>query len=41
MNFDFSEDQKLLQKTVQDYLAENAPLSVCRASLEGKEKYSE
>lgn len=41
MNFDFSEDQKLLQKTVQDYLAENAPLSVCRAILEGKEKYSE
>jgi len=41
MNFDFSEDQKLLQKTVQDYLAEHSPLSVCRAILEGKERYSE
>ena len=41
MNFDFSEDQKLLQKTAHDYLQDHAPLSLCRAILEGKEKYSE
>ena len=35
MNFDFSEEQKLLQKTARDYLEDNAPLSVCRAVLEG------
>ena len=40
MNFDFSEEQKLLQKTTRDYLADNAPLSVCRAVLEGKETHS-
>jgi acyl-CoA dehydrogenase len=41
MNFDFSEEQKLLQKTARDYLEDNAPLSVCRAVLEGKETHSE
>ena len=41
MNFDFSEEQKLLQKTARDYLEANAPLSVCRAVLEGKETHSE
>ena len=34
MNFDFSDDQKLLQHTVRDYLADNSPLSVCREILE-------
>jgi alkylation response protein AidB-like acyl-CoA dehydrogenase len=34
MNFDFSEDQKLLQQTARDYLAKNSPLSVCREVLE-------
>ena len=34
MNFDFSEDQKLLQKTVRDYLEEHAPLSLAREVLE-------
>ena len=41
MNFDFSEEQKLLQKTTRDYLADNSPLSVCRAVLESKETHSE
>jgi len=40
MNFDFSEDQKLLQQTAKDYLAEHAPLSVCREILEGDEPYA-
>jgi len=34
MNLDFSEDQKLLQKTARDFLAERAPLQVTRAVLE-------
>ena len=34
MNLDFSEDQKLLQKTARDFLAEHSPLSVDREVLE-------
>jgi acyl-CoA dehydrogenase len=34
MNFDFSEDQKLLQQTARDYLEEHAPLALCREVLE-------
>ena len=34
MNFDFSEEQKLLQKTVRDYLAEHSPLQANRDVLE-------
>jgi alkylation response protein AidB-like acyl-CoA dehydrogenase len=34
MNFDFSEEQKLLQKTARDYLAEHCGLDVCRGVLE-------
>jgi acyl-CoA dehydrogenase len=41
MNFDFSDDQKMLQKTARDYLTEHAPLSVCRAVLESDAPYSE
>ena len=40
MNFDFSEDQKLLQQTARSYLEENAPLSVCREVLESDQPYS-
>jgi acyl-CoA dehydrogenase len=40
MNFDFSDDQKLLQQTVRDYLSENAPLSVCREVLESDAPYA-
>jgi alkylation response protein AidB-like acyl-CoA dehydrogenase len=41
MNFDFSEEQKLLQKTTRDYLEEHAPLSVARQVLESATPYSE
>jgi len=34
MNFDFSEEQKLLQKTARDYLDEHSPLSAARGVLE-------
>ncbi|MEE3332542.1 MAG: acyl-CoA dehydrogenase family protein [Myxococcota bacterium] len=40
MNFDFSEDQKLLQQTARDYLEEHSPLSVCREILESDAPYS-
>jgi len=41
MNFDFSDDQKLLRKTAREYLTEHAALSVCRAVLESDAAYSE
>src|SRR5713101_9246785 len=41
MNFDFSDDQKLLQKTAREYLKDHAPLSVCRAVLEAEAPYSD
>jgi alkylation response protein AidB-like acyl-CoA dehydrogenase len=42
MNFDFSEDQRLLQKTARDFLANRAPLSATRAILESPtRKYDE
>jgi alkylation response protein AidB-like acyl-CoA dehydrogenase len=34
MNLEFSEDQKFVQKTARDYLAEHAGLDVCRKVLE-------
>ncbi|MCK6553273.1 acyl-CoA/acyl-ACP dehydrogenase [Candidatus Binatia bacterium] len=34
MNFDFSDDQKMLRTTAREFLEEHAPLSVCRAVLE-------
>jgi len=41
MNFDFSEDQKLLQHTAKEFLTEHSPLSVCRSVLESDEPYSQ
>lgn len=41
MNFDFSEEQKLLQKTARDYLVEHCPLATSRAVLEGGGTHSE
>lgn len=41
MNFDFSEDQRLLRKTAREFLDEHAPLSLCRAVLESDQSYSE
>ena len=40
MNFDFSEDQKLLQQTARDFLEEYSPLSVCREVLESDQLYA-
>jgi alkylation response protein AidB-like acyl-CoA dehydrogenase len=39
MNLEFSEDQKFVQTTARDYLGEHAPLSACRAVLEGGKAY--
>ena len=39
MNFDFSEEQKLLQQTARDYLADNATLATTRAVLEADSGY--
>ena len=39
MNLEFSEEQKFVQKTARDYLADHAPLSLCRAVLEGNQPY--
>jgi acyl-CoA dehydrogenase len=41
MNFDFSDDQKLLRKTAREFLTEHAPLSLCRAVFESDAAYSE
>jgi alkylation response protein AidB-like acyl-CoA dehydrogenase len=41
MNFDFSEEQKLLQKTARDYLDANCGLGVCRGVLEGGGTHSD
>lgn len=41
MNFEFSEDQKLLQKSVSEYLDDHAPLTVARQVLESGSRYSE
>jgi len=41
LNFDFSEDQKFVQRTAAEYLAEHAPLSVCRGVLESDRPYSQ
>ncbi len=41
MNFDFSDDQKLLQQTARDYLAEHSPLTVCREILETDKPYAD
>ncbi|MCP4005424.1 MAG: acyl-CoA/acyl-ACP dehydrogenase [bacterium] len=39
MNFDFSDDQKLLQKTARDFLEERSPLAVNRNVLESDLHY--
>ncbi|UCE85912.1 MAG: acyl-CoA/acyl-ACP dehydrogenase [Deltaproteobacteria bacterium] len=39
MNFDFSEDQKLLQKTARDFLVEHCPLEAVRKVLESSSSY--
>jgi alkylation response protein AidB-like acyl-CoA dehydrogenase len=41
MNFDFSDDQKLLRQTAREYLTQHAPLTLCRAVLESDAAYSD
>ena len=41
MNFDFSEEQKLLQKTARDYLTQHSPLALARSVLEGGGSHSD
>ena len=41
MNFDFSDDQKLLRTTARDFLTAHAPLRLCRAVLESDASYSD
>jgi alkylation response protein AidB-like acyl-CoA dehydrogenase len=41
MNLDFSDDQKLLQKTARDFLEERSPLQVNRDVLEGDAHWNE
>jgi alkylation response protein AidB-like acyl-CoA dehydrogenase len=40
MNFDFSDEQKLLQQTARDYLEANSPLATCREIREGEQPYA-
>ena len=40
MYFDFSDDQKHLQRTARDFFDEQQPLSLCREVLESEELYS-
>ena len=41
MNFDLSDDQKLLRRTAREFLGAHAPLSLCRAVLESDAPYSD
>ena len=41
MNFDFSEDQKLLKEQVSRFLADNCPIEIVREVLESDDFYSE
>ncbi len=40
MNFDFSEAQKLLQKTAREFLEDRAPLQLCRRVLESETNWA-
>jgi alkylation response protein AidB-like acyl-CoA dehydrogenase len=40
MNLEFSDDQKFVQQTARDYLAEQCQLDVCRSVLESEQTYS-
>ena len=40
MNFDFSDDQKMLKEQVRKFLADKSPLSVTRRILDGDEPYA-
>ncbi|MBT4161907.1 MAG: acyl-CoA/acyl-ACP dehydrogenase [Gammaproteobacteria bacterium] len=40
MNFDFSDDEKLVQDQISRFLRDNCDLSVCRSVLEGEEAFA-
>ena len=40
MNFDFSEDQKLLKEQVRRFLTQSCPLAVTRRVLDGPETHA-
>jgi len=40
MNFDFSDEQKMLKETAAGFLKEHAPLTLCRAVLESDQSFS-
>ncbi|MDD9802988.1 MAG: acyl-CoA/acyl-ACP dehydrogenase [Deltaproteobacteria bacterium] len=40
MNLEFSDDQKFVQQTARDYLAENCELGVCRGVLESGQPFA-
>jgi acyl-CoA dehydrogenase len=40
MNFDFSDDQKMLGETAASFLKDHAPLELCRSVLESDQSYS-
>ena len=41
MNFDFSEDQKLLKEQVSKFLSDNCSLDIAREILESEKCYSD
>ena len=41
MNFDFSEDQKLLKEQVSKFLSDNCSLDIAREILESEQCYSD
>ena len=41
MNFDFSDDQKLLQEQVRKFLADKCPMKVVRRVLDGNESFAD
>ena len=41
MNFDFSDDQKLLKEQVRKFLADKCPTKVVRRVLDGQEAYAD
>ena len=40
MNFDFTDDQKMLKETAAGFLKEHSPLELCRAVLESDQPFS-
>ena len=41
MNFDFSDDQKLLKEQVRKFLADKCPMKVVRRVLDGNESFAD